>query len=76
MKLAQWPAILLAITAATDAFTPTPLKLTKFASSFTHQTKLTARRQHARNPMQLNMMFDQLTSALTDVAKNFGPKKR
>ena len=33
-------------------------------------------RSHARPNTELNMMFDQLSSALTEVAKNFGGKQR
>lgn len=73
----QLAAILLASLAASDAFSPTTQKqLTPFASSFTQQFQLSHRRTDARSSVKLNMMFDQLTSALTEVTKNFGPKKR
>jgi hypothetical protein len=73
MKLTQPSIILLALAAACSPFQPQ--SLSPFKSSFTNGAQFT-HRSVAKDSTKLNMMFDQLTTALTDVAKNFGPKKR
>lgn len=61
----------------TSAFAPPSRLSTSFgSSSFTHQQlglNVVIRRKSSTG---LNMMFDQLASAITSVAKNLGPKKR
>jgi signal recognition particle subunit SRP54 len=68
--------LLAATTTTTDAFGPSFQ-----SSSFTRQLAVAStspaqpKQQHGKS-MQLNMMFDQLSAALSEVAKNFGPKAR
>lgn len=60
------------------AFSPQRLSSSLGGSSFvaTQNVALDIRRPSSRGSTQLNMMFDQLTNALTEIAQNFGPKKR
>ena len=60
------------------AFAPQRLSSSWGGSSFivSQHVALDVQRPSSRGSMQLNMMFDQLTNALTEIAKNFGPKKR
>ena len=62
--------------------TSTPIMMGSALSSFTQQSRLCWRAPNSsqttcrttRN-VQLRMMFDQLSAALTDVTKNFGKKR-
>lgn len=76
MKMLSRPAIVLMALTATCSSFHTGQQLTSFKSSFTNSNEALLQRPMPRDSVRLNMMFDQLTTALTDVAKNFGPKKR
>jgi len=76
MKIISSPAIILAALVATSSSFQTGQHLTQFKSSFTNSNGELLHRPVGRNSVRLNMMFDQLANALTDVAKNFGQKKR
>lgn len=77
MKIISRPAIILAALVATSSSFQAGQHLTQFKSSFTNSNgELLHHRPVGRNSVRLNMMFDQLANALTDVAKNFGQKKR
>jgi hypothetical protein len=74
MRLSLGAAAVLATWAVSDAFTPS-FRLGPSASSFTHQLQVLAPRSAPQKSMQLNMMFDQLSDALSAVAKNFGKQR-
>ena len=79
MKLCQISTVVLhmLLLGGAGAFTTSSSKVTgSTASSFTQSVTLNHSYRAPRVSVQLNMMFDQLTSALTSVAKDFGPKKR
>ena len=82
MKLCSLTAVVLhlLLLGNSNAFTSNPQQTTgSSTSSFTQVSRLTSTHQNVglgRNSVQLSMMFDQLTNALTSVAKEFGPKKR
>jgi signal recognition particle subunit SRP54 len=75
MRLSLGAVTVLAVTAVSDAFAPRH-RLAPSASSFTQQLQILPQRPSPRKAVQLNMMFDQLSAALSEVAKNFGPKVR
>jgi len=56
-------------------FAPHQLPSSLRSSSFTSQLE-TPRHVSRKSSTSLNMMFDQLSEAITSVAKNLGPKKR
>jgi signal recognition particle subunit SRP54 len=75
MRLSLGAVTALAAMAVSDAFAPS-YRLAPSASSFTQQLQIVPQRPSSRKAVQLNMMFDQLSAALSEVAKNFGPKVR
>lgn len=75
MRLSLGAVTVLAAMAVSDAFAPS-YRLAPSASSFTQQLQILPQRSSPRKSVQLNMMFDQLSAALSEVAKNFGPKVR
>lgn len=75
MRLSLGAVTVLAAMAVSDAFAPSP-RLAASASSFTQQLQILPQRPTPRKAVQLNMMFEQLSAAISEVAKNFGPKVR
>ena len=73
-------ASIMAAIMVSDAFTPGHRYLASSSSSFTQRLRpfdATPRLQDSRQKgIELHMMFDQLAAALSDVTRNFGPKKR
>ena len=68
--------LLLNVLTASNAFSSTSMMMGSTSSSFTQQSRLCQQRQRTRShSVQLSMMFDQLSAALTDVTKNFGKKR-
>jgi len=65
--------VVVAATLATDAFAPSS-SFTSFSGRQWAVVK--SKRQHGGASTGLGMMFDQLSSALSDVASALGPKKR
>ena len=62
-----------------DSYTVSTPTYSHQASAFTSQLSPSIRcshRRHHTRTSNLNMMFDQLASAISNVTKNMGPKKR
>mmetsp|Transcript_12402 Transcript_12402/g.29528 ORF Transcript_12402/g.29528 Transcript_12402/m.29528 type:complete len:574 (+) Transcript_12402:81-1802(+) len=77
MKLTRPSLILLALAASCNAFqSQSSLSLSPYRSSFTSGFRVVSSQPVRRDGTQLNMMFDQLSNALTEVVKNLGPKQR
>ena len=74
MRLGVGVPATLAILATSEAFVP-QYQLSQTSSSFVQNGRITFRQPSVRKDIQLGMMFDQLSAALSDVARNFGPKK-
>lgn len=76
----SWSRVLLTLGAlhSSAAFSPQGLSSSLGGSSFIHSQHvvLDNRCPSRRGSVQLHMMFDQLSNALTEIAKNFGPRKR
>ena len=69
--------LLLTVVTTSNAFSSTSAMVGSMSSSFTQQSRWCQQSQSIRssNGVQLSMMFDQLSAALTDVTKNFGKKR-
>ncbi|CAJ1969226.1 unnamed protein product [Cylindrotheca closterium] len=73
MKFTRPSLVLLALAASCHAFQSQSLSGSSFT---TGGFQVRVSQPVRKDGTQLNMMFDQLTSALTEVAKNLGPKQR
>lgn len=66
--------LLLSIQSTANAFTPSSFHGSHVSSSLQHQQHVARPARHSAS--SLNMMFDQLSTAITAVTEKFGPKKR
>jgi signal recognition particle subunit SRP54 len=78
MKLALALGSLLALIASSEAFSSRGQSRSLVRTSFTSRLEPCQRTPTSRtsSSSQLNMMFDQLSAAISDVAKKLGPKQR
>jgi len=86
-RTTQLSACLISLLALTSAFSAGPSSpassfvvykngLAMSTSSYSRMSHVSVDARRCRSNSQLNMMFDQLSSALTEVAQNFGGKQR